>query len=110
MQLSDVAKNTIYFSNKSERTAGHIANLDFMKEWSKQKPTKSLAKDAPNAVLSYYDRSGKANVAIVELSNLKVGKQSVSYEVKIIKGKLPKNLDEVTLFVDGVACSPVFCG
>lgn len=99
LKINQAAKYTVYFSDRPQRNAGHISNADFVKLWNSKKQKNSFAKDSPNAVLSYYD-NGVAKVAIIELSNLKVMKGSISYEVKLLKGKIAPNLQEVALFID----------
>ncbi len=100
LRLESVSKNTIYFSDRPYRTVGHIKNADFLKDWNNQKQQDSFKKDPPNAAISYYDKDGKVDVAIVELSNFKVEKNYASYDVKILQGKLLGDMREVTAFID----------
>lgn len=102
LKINDAAKHTIYFSDRPYRLAGHIKNSDLLKIWSDSKQKNSFKKDNPNAAISYYDENGKPGVAIIELSNLKTGKNSISYDVKIIKGSLLKHMREVSLFIDSI--------
>jgi len=106
LQLNNVAKSTIYFSSKPERIAGHVSNVTLAKYWNSKKHHKSFKKDA---TISYYDNKGKADIATLELSNYKVKTNSVSYEAKVVKGKLPKNVDNVTLIIDKAKCHRSIC-
>lgn len=106
LQLHNTAKNTIYFANRPNQLAGHISNSDFLKSWNS---TNKASLSGPNTAISYYDKNGKIDVVMVEISNPKVTNNSVSYNVKILKGKLPKISNEVTLFVDGVSCPSTLC-
>lgn len=104
LKINNITSNTIYFSNRPQRIVGHIPNADFLKAWNSKKQKDSFKKDSPNAAISYYGKDGKPDVAIVELSDFKVEKNSISYEVKILSGKLPKESREVTLFIDNFEC------
>lgn len=106
LKLYGTSKNTIMFSDRPYRIAGHIKNQDFVKMWNSPKQQDSFRKDPPNAAISYYDKDGKPDIAIIEISNLKTGKNSLNYQAKILEGKLPKQTSEVTLFIDGCVDSP----
>jgi hypothetical protein len=97
--LSKISSHITYFSDRPYRIVGAIKNDKFREEWN-SRVKNSFAKDAPNAWISYYDENGKAGSAVIEISNLKMEKDSFSYEVKILEGQLSKVMHNISLVID----------
>jgi hypothetical protein len=106
LKLSETSPHTVYFSDRPYRIVGSFDNAKFLQEWNNKKDKDSFAKDAPNAWISYYDENGKAGSAVIEISDLKLTKNSVSYKVKILEGKLPKEMKKVSLVIDNFGYYP----
>ncbi len=105
LKINDIQKRITYFSDRPDRISGTMSNADFAKTWSSKKQKDSFKKDPPNSAVSYIDEKGNLGAAIVENSDLRMSKNSASYDVKILHGKLSKNMKDVTLFIDNV-CIP----
>ncbi len=100
LRINQPSPHTLFFSDRPYRSVGHISNETFSKIWYNKKQQNSFKKDSPNSAISYYDKNGRPYVVIIETSNLKVAKNSISYDVKILQGKLKKEMKEVSLFID----------
>jgi len=96
----------VYFTDRPYRKAGHLSLEEFAKLWKKD--AKKQADNPPNAELAIYDQDG-ATQAVAILSQPKVGKNEISYTVKIIGGNISKTFGHATLFVDTLL-SPHFIG
>jgi hypothetical protein len=100
LTLTDIAPTTIYFSDRPERMAGHIANAGFFRRWAKE--NESFKADPPNATLSAFrPDGGTPMVAVVTLKNPHVEGNNVSYDVNVLSGQIPKQSSQAALFIDG---------
>src|SRR3989338_999078 len=105
-RIKNVEKHLIYFSDKPYRISGHISRKNFMALWDKKQQDNSLLKvpfikSQPSVAISYYDKEGKPHAALIEISNLKIGRDLVA-ETKVLNGNLPNSMHEVALFIDGL--------
>jgi len=89
--------NVIYFSDRPNRVAGHISLAKFVESWNKG--VDSYKADPPNAVLSIFGENGSKNT-VVELMNPKVKAGSISFNVKVLQGEVPKSVGPTSLFVN----------
>lgn len=103
LRLVDVGPQTLYFSDRPERIAGHIKMDAFMEEWTAKAGADNFGADPPNATLSVYE-AGKDNntVAVVEISNPKVEGSDLVYAYEVIEGTLPAGGEAATLFIDWI--------
>ena len=92
--------NVIYFSDRPNRIAGHISLKEFVETWGKG--SDSFKADPPNATLSIFDESGSKDV-VIELKEAELKGDLLKFEIRIIQGELPKDLDVSSLFVDVVS-------
>ncbi len=106
LKLNNVTKNVVLFSNRPQRITAKMSNDNFVKMWNNNKQKNSFKKDPPNSAISYIDEKGNLKSAIVENSDLKIVKNSIRYNVKVLSGKLSKNMKDVTLFIDDQAGCP----
>jgi hypothetical protein len=88
---------TIFFSDRPERVTGQVRTSEFIGHWDKG--SDNFAANPPNATLSIF---GKENVesAVVELTEPKLENNTLSYQVKVLEGKLPDSFEESSLFID----------
>lgn len=87
----------IFFVDKSRKISGHIRNEEFFKRWIESK------KENPSATISFYRKNGTPEIALVTLSNPKIGKhRAITYNVKILSGKIPEIISEPALFIDSM--------
>lgn len=110
LKLNNFTKNVVLFSNRPQRITAEMSNADFAKMWNNNKQKNSFKKDPPNSAISYIDEKGNLKSAIVENSDLKVTKNSLHYNVKVLSGKLSKNMKDVTLFIDNESCHTMESG
>lgn len=102
-RLVNVSQQTIYFSDRPYRMAGHLKMADYLKEWTSADGKDNLGAVNPNATISVYEPGQPDNsVAIVEISKPKVEGKDLVYSYKIIEGKLPGGGGATCLFIDRV--------
>jgi hypothetical protein len=59
LTLRGISPTTIFFSDRPERIAGHMATAEMIPLWSEG--TNSFLKDPPNATLSSFGKDGKVS-------------------------------------------------
>ena len=55
LRLVNVGKQTLYFSDRPARVAGHLTMPAYLDEWTARAGPNNFAKDPPNATLSVYE-------------------------------------------------------
>jgi hypothetical protein len=103
LRLVKVNQQTLYFSDRPVRIAGHIKMADYLKEWTAKAGKDNFGVDPPNATLSVYE-PGKAEntLVVVKITNPKVDGADLVYTYKIIDGKMPAAGGATTLFIDWI--------
>jgi len=89
--------STLFFSDRPERIAGHVRTSDFVGHWAKG--SDNFAANPPNATLSVFGAKEASSIVVV-LTNPKLDRDTLSYTVKIVEGKLPASFRESSLFID----------
>ena len=103
IRLRNVGQQTIYFSDRPVRMAGHIKMAEYLWQWTPAAGKNNLSADPPNATLSVYEPGQADNkVAILTISNPKVDGTDLVYNYKIVEGKIPTNGGATSLFIDMV--------
>ena len=70
IRLVKANPQTVYFTDRPVRLAGHIKMSDYLKEWTAQAGKDSFKADPPNATLSVYEPGKPDNtVVVVEITN-----------------------------------------
>lgn len=98
LTLKGVSPMTVYFSDRPTRIAGHVATSEMIPLWSERK--NSFVKDPPNATLSTFTGEGKVANVVVELKNPGLSGDQMTYDVRVIEGKLPDDAEAASLFID----------
>jgi hypothetical protein len=99
VRLIDVGEQTVYFSDRPNRIAGHIGLEKFVNGWSKGDD--SFAENPPNAVLSVYDDTGYENaLVVIEIMAPRMDGDDLIYDYKIIDGEMPASGSASSLFID----------
>ena len=99
LRLVNVNPQTVFFSDRPERIAGHMTLTDYLTEWTKGKD--NFGEDPPNATLSVYEGGSEKNtLAIVELTNPVVDGADLVYSYKTLGGTMPTSGGATTLFID----------
>ncbi len=103
LRLVNVNQQTVYFSDRPVRLAGHLKMADFLKEWTKAAGKDNFADDPPNATLSVY-MPGQANntLAVVELSHPVIDGADMVYTYKLMEGTMPESGGATSLFIDAI--------
>jgi hypothetical protein len=106
LTLQEVSPVTVFFSDRPQRIVGHVRNDLFLKKWTEG--GNSFKSDPPNAVLSLFNEKTPPTGAVVVLSNPRLNGNNLAYDVRTLKGALPSEGTEGTLFIDGSSgyCDP----
>jgi hypothetical protein len=103
IRLVNVSQQTLYFSDRPVRIAGHLKMADYLKEWTSKAGEDNFGADPPNAVLSVYEPGQPDNsVAVIEILNPKIDGSHFIYSYKLIDGKLPAVGGATALFIDWI--------
>lgn len=102
-RLVKVNQQTLYFSDRPQRIAGHINLASYLQEWTSQAGKDNFKADPPNAVLSVYEPGqGDNTLAVVEIMNPVVNGADLVYSYRVIEGKLPASGGPTALFIDWI--------
>ena len=102
-RLVKVNQQTLYFSDRPQRIAGHIKIADYLDEWTAKAGKNNFGEDPPNAVLSVYEAGQPDNrVVVVEITNPVVDGADLIYSYKIIDGTMPGAGNATSLFIDWI--------
>ena len=103
LRLVKVNQQTLFFSDRPVRIAGHLTMADYLTEWTSKAGKDNFSKDPPNATLSVYEPGQPENtIAVVEITNPIVEGADLLYTYKIINGTLPAAGGATALFIDSV--------
>ena len=103
LRLVKVGQQTLYFSDRPVRIAGHLKMSEFLDEWTSKAGKDNFGADPPNAVLSVYEPGqDDSTLVVVEISHPKIDGADMVYDYKLIKGKLPASGGQTALFIDWV--------
>lgn len=107
LTLRGVSPVTIFFSDRPERIAGNMLTQSFVPFWSEGK--NSFAKDNPNANLSILEPDKFVADIVLTLANPLLRGEDLSYDVKVLEGRLPERGGPVSLFIDiiGMPLTPM---
>jgi hypothetical protein len=95
--LKGVSPATIFFSDRPDRIAGHIATSEMQPFWKDGKD--SFTADPPNANLSIFAKAEVIDV-VVELRNPVLKGDELTYDVKVLKGAAAAKGGPCSLFID----------
>ncbi len=102
LTLIGVTPNSIVFSDRPARLAGHELTADLIKEWGDGTPgNESFAKEPPNATVSAFSKDGATvRDAVVVLKSPKLEGDNLTFTVQVLEGDL-KNADgPASVFID----------
>ena len=103
LRLVKVGPQTLYFSDRPVRIAGHLKMAEYLEEWTAQAGKDNFGANPPNAVLSIYEPGqSDSTVAVVEITNPRIEGVDLVYGYKAIKGKLPASGGQAALFIDWI--------
>jgi hypothetical protein len=103
IRLVKVDQQTLYFSDRPQRIAGHIKMPDYLAEWARAASSNNFGSDPPNATLSVYESGQPDNtIAVVKISQPVVDGNDLTYSYKLIEGAMPKGGGATALFIDWI--------
>src|SRR5438128_7646361 len=101
LRLVNVGQQTLYFSDRPVRIAGHLTMPAYMDEWKAGEGPDNFSSDPPNATLSVYESGNHENtLAVVKISHPAVDGKDLVYNYKLIEGTMPKAGGATALFID----------
>lgn len=99
LRLVGIGAQTVYFSDRPERVAGHIPVAKFVQGWTTGED--SFANNPPNATLSVYmDETEENDLVVVELFDPTIDGQDVTYRYEVLDGVMPASGGASALFID----------
>jgi hypothetical protein len=100
LTLKGVSPMTVFFSDRPVRIAGHFNTKDeFVPLWDEGKD--SFLKDPPNATVSIYEKGrDQLQDVVVKLSKPRLKGEDLTYDIKVIEGKVPKRGGACSVFID----------
>jgi hypothetical protein len=103
LRLVKVNQQTLYFSDRPQRIAGHIKMADYLKEWTAKAGKDNFGVDPPNATLSVYEPGQPDNtLVVVKITNPVLDGADLVYGYRIINGTIPANGGATSLFIDWI--------
>ena len=99
MTLYDVPSQTMFFTDRPNRTVGNVPTSAFVNKWTADKGPNGFATNPPNAAVTVFQSDG-AKTAIVELRNPRLDGNKLSYDVKVLQGISSTQPAEGVLFID----------
>ena len=103
LRLVKVGVQTLYFTDRPVRQAGHISMQNYLKEWTAAAGPENFAKDPPNATLSVYeDGNPQSTLVVVELLAPEVEGKDMVYHYRLIEGEMPDSGGRTAVFIDWI--------
>jgi hypothetical protein len=103
LRLVNVGQQTLYFSDRPARVAGHLTMPAYLDEWTARAGPNNFAKNPPNATLSVYQPGAQQNtLTVITISNPVVDGRDLVYSYKLVEGTVPKSGGVTALFVDWI--------
>jgi hypothetical protein len=101
LRLVNVNKQTLYFSDRPVRIAGHMEMSNYLDEWKPGAGSDNFTTDPPNAALSVLEADKPENtLVVVTISNPVIDGNDLVYEYKLIEGEMPGSGGATALFID----------
>jgi hypothetical protein len=102
-RLVKVNPQTLYFTDRPQRIAGHIKMPAYLAEWTRAAGSDNFSSDPPNATLSVYEPGQPNNtVTVVKISQPVVEGDDLIYSYKLIEGTMPNAGGATALFIDWI--------
>ena len=102
-RLVKVNPQTVYFTDRPQRIAGHIKMPAYLAEWTRAAGSDNFSSDPPNATLSVYEPGQPDNtVTVVKLTQPVMDGDDLVYSYKLIEGTMPKAGGATALFIDWI--------
>jgi hypothetical protein len=103
LRLVNVSPQTIWFTDRPVRQAGHVTMPNYLKEWTAAAGKDNFSKDPPNATLSVYEAGKNDNtLTVVEIFDPVLQGKDLVYRYRLIEGKVPSSGGAAALFIDWI--------
>ena len=103
LRLVNVGQQTLYFSDRPVRIAGHLTMPAYLSEWTAAEGPDNFGSNPPNATLSVYERGHNENtLTVVKISHPVVDGKDLVYSYQLIEGTMPKAGGATALFIDWI--------
>jgi hypothetical protein len=103
LRLVKVNQQTLYFSDRPVRIAGHVKMAEYLTEWTAKAGKDNFGVDPPNATLSVYEPGQPENtIVVVKITNPIVQGADLLYTYKVIEGAMPATGGATVLFIDWI--------
>jgi hypothetical protein len=103
LRLVNVGQQTLYFSDRPVRIAGHLTMPAYLDEWKAGEGPDNFGSDPPNATLSVYESGRHENtLAVIKISHPVIDGKDMVYNYKLIEGTMPKAGGATALFIDWI--------
>jgi hypothetical protein len=103
LRLVNVGQQTLYFSDRPARVAGHLTMPAYLDEWKAGEGPDNFSSDPPNATISVYESGNHENtLAVVKISHPVIDGKDLVYNYKLIEGTMPKAGGATALFIDWI--------
>src|SRR2546430_8975923 len=103
LRLVNVSQQTLYFSDRPARVAGHLTMAAYLDEWKAGEGPDNFSSDPPYATLSVYESGRHENtLAVVKISHPVIDGKDLVYSYKLIEGTMPKTGGATALFIDWI--------
>jgi hypothetical protein len=103
VRLVNVGQQTLYFSDRPVRVAGHLTMPAYLDEWKASEGSDNFSNDPPNATLSVYQPGHPTNtLTVVEISHPVIEGKDMVYRYKLIEGKMPTAGGATAVFIDWI--------
>jgi hypothetical protein len=103
IRLVKVNQQTLYFSDRPQRIAGHITMADYLKEWTAKAGKDNFGANPPNAALSVYEPGQPdSTLVVIKITKPVVDGADLVYGYSIINGTMPASGGATSLFIDWI--------
>ena len=99
LALKKVGPTTIFFTDRPQRTAGHMTTKDFVDEWSEG--DNSFAADPPNATLSIFGEDEIVDI-VVTLKKPRLEGEDLVYDIAVLEEDVGPISGQTSLFIDPI--------
>ncbi len=101
LRLINIDPQTVYFSDRPYRKAGHISMDKYLEAWAEVDG--NFSETPPNAALSVFEVGQDENsLVVLELFDPVVEGADLIYRYAVIDGEFPKSSGPAALFIDTI--------
>jgi hypothetical protein len=103
LRLIGVAQQTVYFTDRPVRMAGHLPMAAYLEEWTTAAGRDNFTADPPNATLSVFEPGQATNqLAVIVISHPVVEGNDLIYRYRLLEGTMPRTGGQASLFIDWI--------